>query len=69
MVLLHPELAVGQEEILGLGLAVIVAAAVPCGMVALRPAVEIQGVMAVEVAEAFELILDHVRMHHEKYQL
>ena len=58
----HPVLAVGQEEVPGLVLAVVEAAGAPGGMPALGAFVEIQVLAPVETAQALGLVVHAVRM-------
>ena len=59
-----PILAVGQEEVDHLVLAVVEAKAVPCGVFAAAAAIKILGGVAGEVAEAFDFVLHSVALHH-----
>ena len=62
MVLLHPELAVGEEEMLGLALSVVETAAVPSRMMALIALIEVEVLASVEIAQALGLVLHHMRV-------
>ena len=63
MILLHPELAVGQEEIFGLILSVIEAAGAPCRMMSLPAVVEIKCLLTIEESQSFSFIVNGMRMH------
>ena len=63
MILFKPELAVRQQEVKHLVLAVVEAERVPCRMFAARVAVEILVVAAVEASESFHLVFYGVGMH------
>ena len=70
MILFHPELAVGQEEIFGFTLSVVEASGAPRRMASLGSLIEIQVFPAVEQAEPFRLIVHAVGMddiHHDGY--
>ena len=60
LILLHPELAVAQQEIPRLVFAVVETAGIPGRMMALRTVVEIQVLPAIEVAQSLGLVLDHM---------
>ena len=64
MVFLHPELAVGEEEILGLVLSVIETSRAPGRMSALRAPVEVEVLLSVEAAEPLGLIVHAMRMNY-----
>ena len=67
-VFLHPELAVAQEEVEGLVLAVVEASGAPGRMMALRTGVEVEVFPAVEASQAFSLVLHAVGVdyvHHD----
>ena len=63
LVLLQPELAVGQQEIQHGILAVIEAQRVPCRVFALAIAVEVQVARAVKAAQALDLVLHRMGVH------
>ena len=67
MVFFHPVLAVGQEEELGLILAVIEAAGSPRRMMSLRALVEIYVFASVETAQAFGFIVHRMGVHYVHY--
>ena len=64
MVFLHPVLAVGEKEVFCLILSVVEAARTPCRMAPLPSVVEVEGLLSVEVSEAFGFIVDRMRMNY-----
>ena len=64
MIFLHPELAVGKEEVLGLVLSIVEASRSPGRMPALRALVEIEVFLSVETPKALSLIVHAVGMHY-----
>ena len=64
MIFLHPELAVAQEEVQYLVLAVVEAAAPPCGMIPRGSGVEVEVFPAVETAESFDFVGNRMGMDY-----
>ena len=56
LVFLQPELAVGQQEIKHGILAIVKAQGIPCGMLALVVAIEVQVARAIKAAQALDLV-------------
>ena len=63
VVFLHPVFHIGQQVIAGFVLAVVEAAGAPGRMVALRAAVEVEIIRAVEFGQAFQGVLHAVAVH------
>ena len=64
LILLHPEAAVGEQEGYDIILRVVEAERIPSGMLATITRIEVLVGVASKVAQALELVLHGVRLHH-----